>query len=89
MQARSKEKNIDSTQKHSAQDLGDAREANALLGILYAAEYCQWVWQAAKKVAMVATEGGFPDRFADFGRRLVKKQHQNVTTDSIRGDLSK
>ncbi len=62
MKSRSKEKNIDTPEKLSVQAISDAREANAVLATLdpvVASEYRQWVLQAAEKVAMAATEGGF------------------------------
>jgi hypothetical protein len=55
-------KNINTPEKISVQAISDAREANAVLEMLdpvVASEYRQWVLQAAEKVAMAATEGGF------------------------------
>ncbi|MDO5654430.1 MAG: hypothetical protein Q4G39_10070 [Brachymonas sp.] len=62
MKTRSKDKGVDSPEKLSAQAIADVKEANALLNTLdatQAKEYRDWVMQAAEKVAMAATEGGF------------------------------
>lgn len=80
MKARSKEKNIDTPEKLSEQAISDAREANAVLATLdpvVASEYRQWVLQAAEKVAMAATEGGFlgfgGERLSEGEKRILSE----------------
>lgn len=78
MQARAKDRQIDSPEKLATLAVQDASAANALLARLdaaQAAEYRQWVLAAAEKVAMASTEGGFlgfgGERFSAGEKKLL------------------
>ncbi len=78
--ARLKEKGIVSAEKFRAQALADAQAAGALVeaksSASEAAEYKQWAFSVAEKVAMAATEGGF---LGFGGERLSANEKQLLT----------